>query len=94
MKFTFETTQLAYLNLVVSALADMPSAPLDAQKVLRKMKYKFTPNASLVFLNGRERKLLDEVLVYRAGQLKHMELYDGEYQLIEGIAGRLGVELS
>lgn len=73
MKLTFTPEQSAYLNHYINQLRLVAAKAQGADNILRtatKMKAKFAGAPTLVFLGGKERKLLAEMLAYRAGNIQ------------------------
>lgn len=65
MKIKFTLDEISYLQVRLEALAALLKkfpTPIGSERVLLKMKHKFSPNAPVVFLGRKERDLLQVIL--------------------------------
>lgn len=91
MKFTFETKELQYIDLIVNILLMSKLTPKEAMPVLKKMQYKFRASAKLVFLNGKERTFLSGVLSHRQNDLVKVHSVTEEVNVIQAVLNKIGV---
>jgi len=95
MKLHFTPSELAWLNyhvdrvIVLTAKRSEPKSELMARTAAR-MRYKFTPNAQTVYLNGNERALLVTLCGYRAAHMPDNPLSVEEAPVVRGILTKLG----
>jgi hypothetical protein len=92
MKLTFSSTELEYLHDKMCFLMDQVNRPElspELARVISKMKYKFTPNASLVYLTQKERAFLLELLTYRQNSLIKVNAISEEADLIQALMEKL-----
>lgn len=90
MKIKFTETELAYLNEKISICIAYKRhiEPSDA-RALAKMRYKFTPNASLVSLTARERSFIESLVQYRLNDLMNVNSITPEAQTCDAIKAKV-----
>lgn len=86
MKVTLPNKELTYLNVLMQAMLELAGkTPLQEDRLMKKMRYKFTPNALYVSLNQRERALITTALGYRQAVLAKQNSISDEFNLIDSI---------
>lgn len=93
MKVKFTHEELAYLNdkiALMQHLVRKQDFDDGTVRTLAKMKYKFTPNAAICFLNAKERAFLASMLNYRQQDLFKVNSITPEVDVIQGLIDKIG----
>jgi hypothetical protein len=94
LKITFSGPELSWLHTRVNNLLSilMREKQFNAPtiRILKKMQYKFSPNASYTNLTRKEAGILTQVATHHLGRLKAepMQLSD-DIPLIEGLLTKM-----
>lgn len=91
MKINFNTNELGYLYEKVNVmLAHKREIDPDTMRILSRIRYKFTPNASYVNLNATERELVRALAQYRNALLENTNSFGIERDIIQSLLKKVG----
>jgi hypothetical protein len=91
MKLVFNEAELAWLHetaLAIGATAfNMKNT--EMARLAGRIRYKFTPNAAAVFLNGKERRLVLDVVSYAKERAQGLEVLSPDRAVMDSIETKL-----
>lgn len=91
MRVEFTQDELGWLHALMLALMKFAAANKDDAilTTAAKMRHKFTPNATVVYLTQKQRSALMALTTYRAAKLEETGALTEEHAVIKSIIERI-----
>lgn len=92
MKFRFDEKELGWLDKALktmSYISAVRGVDGQLQRTIKKMQYKFTPNAIWVNLTDKERAFLVQAITHRRANLDDLSMIGQEDKVLRSIEEKL-----